>query len=220
MLGSYTRLAMKHHGICRLCLNERPLTNSHIIPEFFWTPAYDQKHQISSKSISRPYRGKVRKGVREPLLCTDCESHLGRYEQYVAELWYGEQPFPNKLGLEEAAIRLVEYATFKLLHLAILWRAHESSLPEFSDVELGPYASRLRRHLLDGSPPVAADFAIAAQVVVNPLTKRVMHEMIAPPSPNRVDGRRVYVAIYGGCLWWFGVSNGALVVASHHVVQS
>lgn len=202
---------MKHHGVCRLCGNERPLTKSHIIPEFFWTPAYDSKHQVSSKSASRPYRSRVRKGVREPLLCAACEMKLGLYEQNVAELWYGKSKFAQRLELGQAAIRLVEFTPFKLLHLSILWRAHESSLPEFSGVTLGPYADLLREHLLGGVAPPADEFPLAAQTIINPIDRRVMQDMIAPPSPHRVGGRRVYVSIYGGCLWWIGVSRGALL---------
>ena len=31
---------------CRLCKNDEPLQNSHVIPEFLYGPSYDEKHRI------------------------------------------------------------------------------------------------------------------------------------------------------------------------------
>jgi hypothetical protein len=181
-----------------------------VIPELFWAPAYDAKHQVSSRSVRRTFTSKVRKGVRDRLLCRECETRFGQHETYVSRIWCGNASFPTRIALGSELVRQVDYYSFKLLHLSILWRAHEASLPEFDDTDLGPYAEELRRYLYEDRAPGSDVFAVAAQVVVDPKTSRIMHDMIAPPTPYRLNGKRLYVSIYGGCLWYIGVSPGAL----------
>src|SRR5436190_2368333 len=79
---------------CRLCLQFVPkLRNSHIIPEFFYKLIYDAKHQFNVFSDTDSPPGRLeQKGLREYLLCGDCEQKLGRWEKYVKELLFDEAP--------------------------------------------------------------------------------------------------------------------------------
>lgn len=196
-------------GPCRLCGEVRVLKRSHIIPELLWSPVYDPdtKKAVSAR-FDLPYDRSIGRGIREHLLCGECETRLGQHEDYFAKLWYGEAPFPATL--RDGVRRNVNYTSFKLFHLAILWRAHVSSLPEFARVKLGPDAEPIRKALLSGVAPPEDIYPIASQAVVNTNDDSVLHGFLALPVPFQLDRGEVYAPIYAGCLWYVGVTPGVL----------
>jgi len=78
---------------CALCGKNEPLLNSHIIPEFAFKPTYDPKHRyhVLSTFARRP-RLLEQKGLREPLLCAECETRLSQYEHYASQVIDGGVP--------------------------------------------------------------------------------------------------------------------------------
>jgi len=119
--------------ICKLCLLEKDIVNSHIIPKFFYKSLYDKKlhrfHVLSTDPrITKKYD---QKGMRQKLLCEDCEQKISKYERYVnhiinggIEVWVGDKG----ACIEAAGI---DYTKYKLCLLSILWRAGISTLPFF-----------------------------------------------------------------------------------------
>ena len=65
-------------GICKLCLCNKEIRNSHIIPEFMYQNIYDPEPKrfiaLTVNSINLEYSRKKfeQKGIREYLLCGDC----------------------------------------------------------------------------------------------------------------------------------------------------
>jgi hypothetical protein len=156
-----------------------------------------------------PYNRTIRRGIREYLLCRACDERLGAYEDYFAKLWYGRGPFPKVVA--HAVTRRVDYQPFKLFHLSIVWRAHLSSLPEFSRVQLSVAdAEVIRLALLTGVAPCEDRFPIVAQAVVNPANNEVIHGLLALPVPFELTDGVVFAPIYGGCLWYVGITPGVL----------
>ncbi len=75
---------------CKLCKKDKKLMNSHIIPEFIYKPLYDEKHRFHVISTYKQKdRPKEQKGIRERLLCLDCEQHISRYEDYARKVLFG-----------------------------------------------------------------------------------------------------------------------------------
>ncbi|NMC12204.1 MAG: hypothetical protein GYA34_04905 [Chloroflexi bacterium] len=103
---------------CRLCQNDKKLCFSHIIPEFLFLPIYDEKHRASMIP-----RGKTRyeqKGIREYLLCGDCEQIISMWETYVSPIIKSIQDLDiTRLG-DQYIISDVQYANFKLFQLSML----------------------------------------------------------------------------------------------------
>lgn len=72
-------------GKCRLCGASDRLQNSHVLPEFIYENLYDPKHRFLDLGSSNEKILKIQqKGLREKLLCGDCEMHLCKYESYAA----------------------------------------------------------------------------------------------------------------------------------------
>ena len=74
---------------CGLCREPSVLQKSHVLPEWGYGPLYDDKHRMialrsgGSQSASADY---MQKGIRERLLCEQCETRLSRYEKYARDL--------------------------------------------------------------------------------------------------------------------------------------
>jgi hypothetical protein len=50
---------------CRLRKNTAPLRNSHVIPELYFKPVYDEKHGAMQYSIVADSHGYIQNGFRE-----------------------------------------------------------------------------------------------------------------------------------------------------------
>lgn len=194
---------------CRLCLQPKPLRNSHIIPEFFYRPAYDEKGRLLAMRAEDRKPVFIQKGLREELLCHDCEQLLNdRYEKPVKTLWYDHVPVPDPLEADGYELHNIPYVPFKLLHLSILWRFAVASDPAFNQARLGPHEERLRRMVLQNDPGRPDEYQIYGMLLRMPETHAPNVGTFMPPLERRVDGRRVYLMAYGACVWH-------VVVAKH-----
>jgi hypothetical protein len=75
------------YSICRLCGNDAELCDSHIVPEFLYKPLYDGKHRTLHARGDLTSKRLVQKGLRERLLCVECERRIGEIERRVAGGW-------------------------------------------------------------------------------------------------------------------------------------
>ena len=124
--------------ICKLCQKQAKLRNSHILPEFFYQNLYDKdvkRFNTYKINLDKPENLKKRieqKGIREYLLCQDCETLLSKYERYAAETLYSknlknkayvinskETPDQKKFTYDYAGF---DYKLFKIFLLSLLWR--------------------------------------------------------------------------------------------------
>jgi hypothetical protein len=193
---------------CRLCHGTHELCRSHVFPEFLYRPLYGKTHRIRTVHAALPYVRRLRKGLRERLLCTECETHLSRYEQYFASVWYGPSGLPAILSMGEAVCKSgLDYPIFKLFHLSILWRASVSALDDFAGVTLGPHEERLRKMILTGNPGAISDYRLAASVLLRPNSRTVHTGIIGAPSRQRVGSHSYYSSVYAGCIWHCLMSN-------------
>lgn len=147
-----------------------PLCGSHIIPEFMWRPLYGPGHKMIGLKVrdGESHAELVQKGLREPLLCAACEGFLNRhYERPNAEIWRaivsgGERPrkgvVVKPLTVKGSAqsrgfvLLGLDYPSFKPLLLSVLWRCSVSTLPEYSDVSLGPYEGEIHQKIVTRNP--------------------------------------------------------------------
>src|SRR5438876_12386276 len=96
---------------CQLRGEDRKLVRSHIIPEFFYSALYDEKHVLHQHVRTTGEVKFVQKGHREPLLCEDCEGLLNdRYEKYFKKAWYDDGGLPKVPRFEQGAITGLDYA--------------------------------------------------------------------------------------------------------------
>jgi len=189
---------------CKLCLNLSPLRNSHIVPEFVFSSLYDEKHRIHVLSVQeqkpRPFE---QKGLREKLLCGDCETKLSKYERYASTAFDGkvtETPLDSVI-----IVNGIDYKQFKLFLLSILWRSSVSNLEFFSEVSLGIHEDRIRKMILSDDPGPSEKYGIVPFALID--DHEIQTDLIVQPTRTKMYGHVGYRFIFGGFMWAFFVSN-------------
>ena len=193
-------------AICKLCLKENELRNSHIIPEFFYKPLYDGKHRFNVLALDEDQKRRYeQKGIREKLLCDKCEGQISKYEDHVRRVFYGGTGIyitnGNPLKLEG-----IDYNLFKLFQLSILWRAAVSNHDFFGNISLGPHEKVIHKMIQDEKPGTYLDYPCLTFMILMGKTD-VMDAFIYPPQMIRFDNQRTFRFIFGGCFWIYFVSS-------------
>lgn len=183
---------------CALCLEEKTLCSSHIIPEFLYKPLYDEKHRFHALSNDPDERNRMlQKGVREYLLCLSCEGKLSIWEKYAAEVLSGKLESTTERVKKLVVINGVDYKKFKLFQLSILWRASVSTQGFFKQVSLGQTEETLRKMLWEENAGAVEDFGNSMCCLT--FNGNVIRDLIADPTvSDRADGVSVIEFIYGG----------------------
>lgn len=207
--------------VCALCEEPKPLRNSHIIPEFLYAPLYNQDHRcIGINGQGRLGRKLLQKGLREPLLCDDCEQFLNdNYEKSFKRYWFDENPLPKCLDAAGIQLHNIDYATVKLFHLSVLFRCSVAKAPTFAQVSLGPHEAKLRRMVRTKDPGQSNEYPVFAFVLVD-RTNAPMLRMMVPPFKARFDGHIVYQTIFAGCMWAYTVSKHKSPMMAKVALQS
>ncbi|MGM9480791.1 hypothetical protein ACS5PN_06330 [Roseateles sp. NT4] len=206
---------------CALCLLDRPIRRSHIVPEFLYLGLYDEKHRFEQISADPLEANKtLQKGLREPLLCDDCEGLFAKWERYVSMVLRGGAPISIRQEGDRLHLSSLEYQPFKLLQMSILWRAGVSTLPAFSQVQLGPHAERLRKMLLSSDPGPPDQYGCLIFMVMNEQT--LVEGLVVPPTWARLHQHKAYRFVFGGLAFLYLVTSQPVqrFIAEHFLQTS
>lgn len=206
--------------ICALCKHPKQLRKSHILPEFLYDPLYDEKHRFNVLTIRLEETNRIeQKGVREKLLCDDCELLFSRYERYASLVIKGGAP--NVAHRRDGSIIFLsglDYKQFKLFQLSLLWRAGASKLQFFDRVQLGPHLERIGRMLLSQEPGPFDQYACLMWGIT--LQPGKIPGLMIQPGKLRVLNYTTYQFVFGGLVWVYFVSSQKLAVPySQFVLQ-
>ncbi len=197
---------------CALCNRFEQLRKSHIIPEFMFKPMYDEKHRyiVLSTDDKTPNRFN-QKGLRERLLCPDCETRLSVWETYTRSLFYGDGVPVRPLNTPSGRFLIMEgidSTKFRLFQLSILWRASVSKLPFYRNVNLGPFERQIRDQILSSDP---GDFDFVPCLLFALLANgSPMDDFIHIPEKVRWSGMLGYRFVFGSLIWFYVVSKRKL----------
>jgi len=197
-------------SICQLCLKDLELRNSHIIPEFLHKKLYNNKGHLAAINGqgNKGYKP-LQQGLREYLFCECCEQHFNEYcEKPFQTQWINANPnsLPDPWSVSEPYWITVDYNSFKLFHLSVLFRASVSSLPNFAEVSLGPHQDRLRQMILNRDPGKFWQYSIFGVAVIHHKTKRIIHS-VTMACRTKYKEHTCYSTIYGGVQWSISVSS-------------
>ncbi len=196
---------------CKLCKKFRVLRNSHIIPEFLYKSLYDTKHRFIRVSASRTLEPTYeQKGVREKLLCNECEVKFSSHETYARGVLYGGAPIDIISNSTRAFEAHLDYKKFKLFQLSILWRIGITALPEFKSVKLGKHEGILRQMLLQDEPGETATYGCI--LTWPPNNREIVDQVIMDMGTVRIGRVKCFRLILGGMHWLYFLSKRSLDV--------
>lgn len=118
-------------GLCKLCLQDRPLVEGHVLSEFLYDDVYDQNRhkflQLHTDLTKRNIRRS--KGLYEPMMCDHCDNRIiSGYETYVSRVLNGGVEIVIQHKPDRIVVSELDYAKFKLFQVSLLWRCAISTL--------------------------------------------------------------------------------------------
>jgi hypothetical protein len=175
-----------------------------VLPEFLYEELYDLKHRTFEVHGEDPDKPRyLQKGVREYLLCDDCEQIFSRLETYSAPI-LREIPL-LQLASDRVSFQdiKVDYSRFKLFQMSLLWRVSVSKQDFFSKVNIGNLEEKLRQFLIQDRPGNPHNFGCVMFMIPNTTH---LYRMIWSPSYDFIDGRQCVRMITGPILWFFAIN--------------
>lgn len=142
-----------HSGVCSLCLEHRPLCNSHALPNSMFNYVLRQnsgKAIVITDDESTPAHNSADTWDVE-LLCSQCETHLNtKYDAYGIAVFRGHK---GRVHVNSDGVDLlnVEQRRLRMFFLSVLWRISVSTHPSYSNIDLPfQWEDDLRRALALG----------------------------------------------------------------------
>jgi len=99
----------------------------------------------------------------------------------------------------------IEYSSFKLFALSVLWRAGVSSVKVFEQVKLGHHEEKIRIMLLNNNPGKEFEYPFILSPIIH--ESEVQKSLIVQPTWTRLDKHFAYRFVFGGIAWVFVVSS-------------
>ena len=199
----------KVFAACRLCLHERDLSESHIVSGFIWrnSEVTGDKCKFDLKCISDPEKSEYHQqdGLKEYLLCDECEGRFSRFEDYACRQLFSQSGPILQRPAGHFKWAGLEYTKFKLFQMSLLWRMGVSTLPYYAHVNLGKHEEILRRMLLSEDPGEPWRYGCIAT-----LLKHVGEPMLgifAQPERTKLLGHSCYRLVLAGMHWYIFVSS-------------
>jgi hypothetical protein len=128
-------------GLCRLCLNRRPLCASHALPDSAFNYILRKnagKAIVITDDATSPARNSSDTWDAE-LLCEDCEQKLNRsYDAYGMAVFRGHE---GSVRADRDAVDFlrIDRQRLRMFLLSIVWRVSVSNHPNYSNIDL-PHA--------------------------------------------------------------------------------
>lgn len=147
-------------GVCPFCLSQKELRLSHIYPRWIFRDLKRVGNENRLLEVTfNPETGErttkpAQDGVKEKMLCTDCEQLIGNWEnrtrqlmvQYRYEHWVQSNSIQRIHAINPVDASNVLYRCLT----SFIWKCHYAKHPAFSGVKLGPYEQRMKEAVLSG----------------------------------------------------------------------
>ena len=197
--------------------------------EFLHKDMFDEHHKLrafdpkeflkKNPRISKPSSGTYEGG----LLCKKCDNEtIGKYETYASKLYNGKLNKNEKIkchyslsvdGIKTLELSEINYSSFKLFLLSLLWRAHISSRDEYAEVDLGPYADKIANCLLNEDPGKDTDIIISI-TKLDPNAN--FSTFIGQPRKHKIGNSTSYSIIINGYIIVYHLKENNLTEKINH----
>lgn len=188
---------------CRLCLSVKPLCRSHVVPKFLYEPLRDDDtHGFTAISDSGSVFA-IQNGIYERMLCQQCEEKLQKWEDRAARILRSLPDLSSKVPGYVEDVSGIDYKSFRLFCLSIIWRTSAASNPAFSEVSIEDnHQEEIRKAVLQGDPLSPLDYPV---LIIRPCGPGAFHEYFMLPTAHEIFSHLAYKFIMAGMYWIFFV---------------
>lgn len=171
-----------NHSICRLCLEERELRESHIIPKLVTDWQKDSSGTGFLRSSEMPNK-RAQDGIKEYMLCEDCEELFNKWETPLATTIF------HPLNRQEA-IRFKYQSWLLKFAVSVSWRV----LTWYKDNDEISELQEAGKRLLNDALQTWKEFLLGARshpgsfeqhMILIDFPKEIKHIKDLPPNWNR-----------------------------------
>lgn len=194
---------------CALCLEDRKLSNSHIVPDFIFKRLQGPNREFHILYTDEREKETYYKTFAEKLLCSKCENLFSVWEDYASQFFYGGTPLTGKMHGNVLVLEDVDYTQMKLFLMSILWRFGVTTIPWFKGMKLGPHEERLRSLLNQSDPSEANVYGCNIAAVLH--NRKHFEDLIIPPTAITDNGHRCQRIVVGGYIFQYFVSTHEVV---------
>jgi len=190
---------------CLLCQKDLELRKSHIISKFIYKPLkkLEGNMWVLSEDPDQKNRS-VQDGVKEYILCDECEGKRSKWESYFSNKWYNGDFLAEG---ESYRVECLDYAKTKLFFLSTLLLASVSNNPLFKEIELSPESfKRLRKMVDSGNPGAPHEYGCIFNLLVEDGidTKNLVGSAVT----IKYGEARIHRFLFGGFLFAIVEANG------------
>jgi hypothetical protein len=183
-------------GLCRLCLERKPLCDSHALPNSLFNYILRRnagKAIVITDDATSPARNSSDTWDAE-LLCRDCESKLNRNcDAYGMAVFRGHE---GATRVHETGVDLlrIDRRRLRVFFLSVLWRISISSHPNYSNIDLPHDLEEDLRDALDtgrsipDSKYTVAVYKLRDSTPVGGFSNESLRGFIAAPFGRAYDG--------------------------------
>lgn len=206
-------------GICQLCKEEKKLIKAHVIPYSMYKGIKETGFVIKDPLRKNP--SKSPSGIYDPnILCEKCDGDFGLWDNQACQfLKYTDKatqtPVVSKGEIKGYEVINYDYQTLKLFFKSLLFRAHITTHPFFSSVDIGSHVERLRHDLLSRNPGNCQNYGVF--IVKSSLSetsefKGTEEKALISPIKIRLQRCRFYQFIFYGYSFFIKVDHQKLVI--------
>jgi hypothetical protein len=163
-----------------------------------YLPVYDERHRAIM--VPREKEKFHQKGIREHLLCDQCEQIISALETYAAPIVKAIQNLDIKGLGEQYIVNSIQYADFKLFQLSLLWRASIASVSMFQNFDIGHHSDIIRKMLLSKKPGMPDEYGCVMFIMTD--TKNIQ-QAIWSPVIDEIDGHTCFRFLTGRIFWFY-----------------
>ncbi|MEX0719942.1 MAG: hypothetical protein WD059_04680 [Balneolaceae bacterium] len=207
---------------CKLCLKDKEIIDSHIIPDFFYKGVKDIHGGIIriDNSNEKQRIGFPKSGEYEKLLCFDCDNkRIGQLDNYASSLVGNESVLSFEDDTRQIVFPVI-FKKYKLFLLSIVWRASIAkrffwaniNLPKSTEEQLRLQILKRKLYYENYFPCVGLRFH--DKKIKNPF-------FVMSPLHYKSDRTEFFTFIFGGYMWIFFQSiEDYLVFNDYPLIQN
>ncbi len=195
---------------CKLCGRLSALQDSHVIPKAFFRNIKRNGPALQSHDDPSIKNRTTQESWSQRLLCHTCEQKISSWEGYAIDLL--RMPHRRKVVItkhsHEWEFRNIDYRSFRLFQVAVLFRSAISSHEAFDHVRFAESdVEKLRHFLNNGEAPGINQFPCLMEELIEEENQKLCEKIIDAPKIYDEENQTYIWYVFGGFNWYFVIPN-------------